>query len=125
MKTSTMDSIGAASAKTSMTAGAVTATFSFMSHEMLFGIIGVLFTLLTFIMSWHYKRKADARADAEAQHRAQEHELRMELLCIRQQQRGALSAGELAAINVIRGVAPDTELPPELNPPTAIFGEGE
>ena len=80
MKTSTMDSIGAASAKTSMTAGAVTATFSFMSHEMLFGIIGVLFTLLTFIISWYYKRKADARAEAIAQQKAQEHDLRMEMM---------------------------------------------
>ena len=80
MKTQTMDSIGAASAKTSMTAGAVTATFSFMSNEMLFGIIGALFTLLTFIISWYYKRKADARAEAIAQQKAQEHELRMEML---------------------------------------------
>ena len=99
MKTSTIDSIGAASAKTSMTAGAVTATFSFMSHEMLFGIIGVLFTLLTFIISWYYKRKADARAEAIAQQKAQEHELRMEII----QQKGRL------LIDPISDIQPEVE----------------
>lgn len=80
MKTSTIDTIGSASATTSVTAGGFTALFSFMAHDILFGVVGVLITIGTFLMSWYYKRKSDARAEAAERRREAEHQLRMDLM---------------------------------------------
>ncbi|MFV0601761.1 MAG: hypothetical protein ACK5NE_08080 [Brachymonas sp.] len=53
-----------------------------MSHELIFGFIGAL-------ISMYYKRKSEARAAAEAQGKARERELRMELM----RQRGYIFHG--------------------------------
>ena len=80
MKTSTMDSIGAASAKTSMTAGILTPIISFLTNDAALALLGIAFTALTFVIGWYYKSKANARAEAIARQKAQEHELRIGLL---------------------------------------------
>ena len=80
MKTSTMDTLGVGAHKTGVVAGSITALFSFVSHEMLFSIMGLLFTLASFFVSWYYKRKANARADAAERRREAEHQLRMSLM---------------------------------------------
>ena len=80
MKTQTMDTIGTASAKVSGTAGVLTPLLSFLNNDMTLALFGLAFTALTFLVSLYYKARADRRAEAIAQRKAQEHELRMGLL---------------------------------------------
>ena len=82
MKTSTMDidTIGTVAVKTSGTAGVSTTLLSFLTRDMTLTLIGLAFTALTFVIGWYYKSKANARAEAIARQKAQEHELRMGLL---------------------------------------------
>ena len=87
MKTSTMDTIGTASAKVSGTAGVLTPLLSFLTNDMTLTLMGLAFTALTFVIGWYYKSRANARAEAIARQKAQEHELRMELM---RNQRGQL-----------------------------------
>ena len=82
MKTSTMDvdTLSTAALKTSGTAGVLTPLISFLTNDMTLTLMGLAFTALTFVVGWYYKSKANARAEAIARQKAQEHELRMELL---------------------------------------------
>ena len=82
MKTSTMDmdTLGTAAVKTSGMAGVLTPLLSFLTSDMALALFGLTFTALTFVIGWYYKSKADARAEAIARQKAQEHELRMGLL---------------------------------------------
>ena len=80
MKTSQMDTIGAAAFKTSGTAGVLTPLLSFLTNDMALALFGLTFTALTFVIGWYYKSKANARAEAIARQKMQEHELRMGLL---------------------------------------------
>lgn len=80
MKTQTMDAAGTAAFKTSGAAGVLTPLISFLTNEMMLTLMGLAFTALTFVIGWYYKSKANARAEAIAQQKAQEHELRMGLL---------------------------------------------
>ena len=80
MKTSQMDTIGAAAFKTSGTAGVLTPLLSFLTNDMALALFGLAFTALTFVIGWYYKSKANARAEAIARQKVQEHELRMEML---------------------------------------------
>ena len=82
MKTSTMgmDTLGTAAFKTSGTAGVLTPLLSFLTNDMTLTLMGLAFTALTFVIGWYYKSMANARAEAIARQKAQEHELRMGLL---------------------------------------------
>ena len=80
MKTSTMDTIGVAAVKTSGAAGVLTPLIGFLTNDMALALFGLTFTALTFVIGWYYKSKANARAEAIARQKAQEHELRMGLL---------------------------------------------
>lgn len=101
MKTSTMDTIGTASAKVSGTAGVVTPLLSFLTNDMTLALMGLAFTALTFVIGWYYKSKANARAEAIAQQKAQEHELRMEMM---RNQRG------LVLIDPVSDIPPEVEV---------------
>lgn len=100
MKTSTMDTIGTASAKVSGTAGVVTPLLSFLTNDMTLALMGLAFTALTFLVGLYYKSKANARAEAIAQQKAQEHELRMEMM----RQKGRL------LIDPISDIQPEVEV---------------
>ena len=101
MKTSTMDTIGTASAKVSGTAGVLTPLLSFLTNDMTLTLMGLAFTALTFVIGWYYKSKANARAEAIARQKAQEHELRMELM---RNQRGHL------LIDPVSDIPPEVEI---------------
>ena len=101
MKTSTMDTIGTAAVKTSGTAGVLTPLLSFLTNDMALALFGLTFTALTFVIGWYYKSKANARAEAMARQKAQEHELRMELM---RKQSGHL------LIDPISGIPPEVEV---------------
>lgn len=99
MKTQTMDTIGTASAKVSGTAGVLTPLLSFLTSDMTLALFGLAFTALTFVIGWYYKSKANARAEAIAQQKAQEHDLRMEMM---RNQRGRVL------------IDPVSDIPPEV-----------
>ena len=80
MKTQTMDAAGTAAFKTSGMAGVLTPLLSFLTNDMALALFGLTFTALTFVIGWYYKSKANARAEAIAQQKAQEHDLRMEMM---------------------------------------------
>ena len=80
MKTQNMDTAAAAAFKTSGAAGVLTPLVGFLTHDMALALFGLVFTALTFVIGWYYKSRANARAEAIAQQKAQEHELRMEML---------------------------------------------
>lgn len=80
MKTSTMDTIGTASAKASGIAGVFTPVLSFLTNSETLALLGLAFTVLTFLMSLYYKARSDRRAEAIARHKEEEHQLRMEML---------------------------------------------
>ena len=80
MKTQTIDTAGAAAFKASGAAGVLTPLLSFLTNDMTLALMGLAFTALTFLVGLYYKSKANARAEAIAQQKAQEHELRMGLL---------------------------------------------
>ena len=101
MKTSTIDTIGTASAKVSATAGVLTPLLSFLTNDMTLTLMGLAFTALTFVIGWYYKSKANARAEAIAQQKAQEHELRMEMM---RNQRG------LVLIDPVSDIPPEVEV---------------
>ena len=98
MKTSQMDTIGTAAVKTSGMAGVLTPLLSFLTNDMALALFGLTFTALTFVIGWYYKSKANARAEAIARQKAQEHELRMELM----RQKGRLL------------IDPVSDIPPEV-----------
>ena len=98
MKTSQMDTIGTAVVKTSGAAGVLTPLIGFLTNDMTLALFGLTFTALTFVIGWYYKSKANARAEAIAQQKAQEHELRMELM----RQKGRLL------------IDPTSDIPPEV-----------
>ena len=100
MKTSTMDmdTLSTAALKTSGTAGVLTPLISFLTNDMTLTLMGLAFTALTFVIGWYYKSKANARAEAIARQKAQEHELRMELM----RQKGRLL------------IDPVSDIPPEV-----------
>ena len=100
MKTQTMDAAGTAAFKTSGMAGVLTPLFSFLTNDMALALFGLTFTALTFVIGWYYKSKANARAEAIAQQKAQEHELRMELM----RQKGRL------LIDPISDIPPEVEV---------------
>ena len=103
MKTSTMDmdTLGAAAFKTSGTAGVLTPLLSFLTNDMALALFGLAFTALTFVIGWYYKSRANARAEAIARQKAQEHELRMELM---RNQRGHL------LIDPVSDIPPEVEI---------------
>ena len=80
MNTQTMDTAGTAAFKTSGAAGVLTPLIGFLTQDMTLALFGIVFTALTFVTGWYYKSKANARAEAIARQKAQEHELRMGLL---------------------------------------------
>ena len=98
MKTQTMDTAGAAAFKTSGAAGVLTPLLSFLTNDMTLALMGLAFTALTFLVGLYYKSKANARAEAIAQQKAQEHELRMEMM----RQKGRLL------------IDPVSDIPPEV-----------
>ena len=99
MKASSTDTIGAAMAKVSGTAGVLTPLVSFLTNDMTLALFGLVFTALTFVIGWYYKSKANARAEAIAQQKAQEHDLRMEMM---RNQRGRVL------------IDPVSDIPPEV-----------
>ena len=101
MKTSTMDTIGTASAKVSGAAGVLTPLLSFLTNDMTLTLMGLAFTALTFVIGWYYKSRANARAEAIARQKMQEHELRMELM---RNQRGHL------LIDPVSDIPPEVEI---------------
>ena len=100
MKTSAMDTAGAAAFKTSGAAGVLTPLLSFLTNDMTLALMGLAFTALTFLVGLYYKSKANARAEAIAQQKAQEHELRMEMM----RQKGRL------LIDPISDIPPEVEV---------------
>lgn len=101
MKTSAMDTAGAAAFKTSGAAGVLTPLLSFLTNDMTLAMMGLAFTALTFLVGLYYKSKANARAEAIAQQKAQEHELRMEMM---RNQRG------LVLIDHVSDIPPEVEV---------------
>ena len=99
MKTQTMDTAATAAFKTSGAAGVLTPLIGFLTHDMTLALFGLVFTALTFVIGWYYKSKANARAEAIAQQKAQEHELRMEMM---RNQRGRVL------------IDPVSDIPPEV-----------
>lgn len=99
MKTSTMDTIGTASAKVSGTAGVLTPLLSFLNNDMTPALFGLAFTALTFLVSLYYKARSDRRAEAIARQKAQEHDFRMEMM---RNQRGRVL------------IDPVSDIPPEV-----------
>ena len=100
MKTQTMDTGGDAAFKTSGAAGVLTPLLSFLTNDMTLALMGLAFTALTFLVGLYYKSKANARAEAIAQQKAQEHELRMEMM----RQKGRL------LIDPISDIPPEVEV---------------
>ena len=100
MKTQNMDTAAAAAFKTSGAAGVLTPLIGFLTNDMTLALFGLTFTALTFVIGWYYKSKANARAEAIAQQKAQEHELRMELM----RQKGRL------LIDPISDIQPEVEV---------------
>ena len=101
MKTSSMDTAGTAAFKTSGTAGVLTPLLSFLTNDMTLALFGLVFTALTFVIGWYYKSKANARAEAIARQKAQEHELRMEMM---RNQRGRV------LIDPVSDIPPEVEI---------------
>ena len=101
MKTQTMDAAGTAAFKTSGAAGVLTPLIGFLTHDMALALFGLVFTALTFVIGWYYKSKANARAEAIARQKAQEHELRMEMM---RNQRGRV------LIDPISDIPPEVEV---------------
>ena len=101
MKTQTMDTAGAAAFKTSGAAGVLTPLIGFLTNDMTLALFGLVFTALTFVIGWYYKSKANARAEAIAQQKAQEHDLRMEMM---RNQRG------LVLIDPVSDIPPEVEV---------------
>lgn len=101
MKTQAMDTAGAAAFKTSGAAGVLTPLIGFLTHDMTLALFGLVFTALTFLVGLYYKSKANARAEAIAQQKAQEHELRMEMM---RNQRG------LVLIDPVSDIPPEVEV---------------
>ncbi len=100
MNTQTMDTAGTAAFKTSAAAGVLTPLIGFLTNDMTLALFGIVFTALTFVIGWYYKSKANARAEAIAQQKAQEHELRMEMM----RQKGRL------LIDPISDIPPEVEV---------------
>ena len=101
MKTQTMDTIGAATAKASGTAGVLTPLVSFLTNDGTLAMIGLAFTVMTFLMSLYYKARSDRRAEAIARQKEQEHQLHMEML---RHQKGRL------LIDPISDIPPEVEV---------------
>lgn len=101
MSTQTMDTAGAAAFKTSGAAGVLTPLIGFLTQDMTLALMGLAFTALTFLVGLYYKSKANARAEAIAQQKAQEHELRMEMM---RNQRG------LVLIDPVSDIPPEVEV---------------
>ena len=101
MSTQTMDTAGTAAFKTSGAAGVLTPLLSFLTNDMTLALMGLAFTALTFLVGLYYKSKANARAEAIAQQKAQEHELRMEMM---RNQRG------LVLIDPVSDIPPEVEV---------------
>ena len=101
MKTQAMDTVGAAAFKTSGAAGVLTPLLSFFTNDMTLALMGLAFTALTFLVGLYYKSKANARAEAIAQQKAQEHYLRMEMM---RNQRG------LVLIDPVADIPPEVEV---------------
>jgi len=72
MKTETLEALGAAGNKTTIAAGATTLWAWFTSNEFL-GLAGLAVGVGGLLVTWHYKRQANQRQEAE-------HELRMQRL---------------------------------------------
>lgn len=72
MKTETLETAAAASAKTTV-AGAGITGFGWVTSSEFFGLVGVLVAVASFVVTWYFKREANKRHEAE-------HELRMQRL---------------------------------------------
>lgn len=86
MSTINEDSVATVAAKTAVIAGGSTALWGYLADNAL-GVVGVLVAVITTIIGWYYKNKADERAaDQRARHRVledlqeEERRLRIELL---------------------------------------------
>lgn len=101
MKTQTIDTAGAAALKTSGAAGVLTPLIGFLTPDMTLALFSLAFTALTFVIGWYYKSKANARAEAIAQQKAQEHDFRMEMM---RNQRG------LVLIDPVSDIPPEVEV---------------
>lgn len=101
MNTQTMDTAGAAAFKTSGAAGVLTPLIGFLTQDRTLALMGLAFTALTFLVGLYYKSKANARAEAIAQQKAQEHDLRMEMM---RNQRG------LVLIDPVSDIPPEVEV---------------
>lgn len=76
MKTETLEAIGAAGNKATLTAGATTLWAWMTSNEFL-GFSGFLIAIAGLVVTWYYKREANKRQAAESELRQQERRLRM------------------------------------------------
>ena len=80
MRTQMMDRVGDISGKVTMTAGAASAVWGWVTVERVFSLIGVLCGVAGLLITWYYKRKADARHAAETALRLEERRLRVQML---------------------------------------------
>ena len=83
--------VASAASKTAITTASTTAIWGVVTHEILFGFLGVMVAVITMIINWYYKRKsdrlddelkrkADARETLAALQRAEERALRIEIM---------------------------------------------
>ena len=83
--------VASAASKTAITTAGTTAIWGVVTHETLFGFLGVMVAVITMIINWYYKRKsdrldeelkrkADARESLESLQRAEERALRIEIM---------------------------------------------
>lgn len=66
MKQHMMERVSEASMKVSITAGATSAFWGWLTVERIFSLIGLLVAVGGMLISWHYKRKATAMREREA-----------------------------------------------------------
>lgn len=79
MKTETMDSLGAAGTK-AVLLGAGTAAGGWLTASEFAAVVGALVAIGGLLLSWHYKRAANARHVAEHELRQRERQLRIDLM---------------------------------------------
>ncbi|AKU67595.1 hypothetical protein ADJ79_10860 [Ottowia sp. oral taxon 894] len=63
MKTDMMDKVGDMAGRVTMTAGAASAVWGWLTVERIFSLIGVLCGVAGLLVTWYYKSRADQRAE--------------------------------------------------------------
>ncbi|WP_312305584.1 holin [Pulveribacter sp.] len=79
MRTETIDALATAGSRTTG-GGAVVGFLGWLASSQAIGLLGICIALLGALVNWYYKREANRRFAAEAEHKRQERELRMELM---------------------------------------------